>query len=521
MKYTKAAIRFGLKNLSVTPNRLKALIESSNEYDGEDYDRWLANQIIKIADKDGVPYTQLLAKWFNIMQSIVEDCADLSIKDIWLNKLFCNGAYDYYYGSETEDSRFGTQLADINWFNGSDMMWNTEFLDNELPSEFCESLHNCKPVNLFMQLGFGKDSCNIKGTSLYAEAKNAGILCSNEAALMLYRLASMAMALGVEGSVSLKVGLLMPASFFYKIENKDAINYFLNHFSYQPDNSFSINSMDLYNDAFTNEDIVFLCCVPRDTALQDGVVLSKKACTQSELEEDLGMFRYSPSTRSEYNRLSKYVETCTADGYALSADLKKMTLKGKLNPQSYGYLCTNSSMRVPILATVPIVGTTSIPIIPENIWDIVAYYGIKASLHGTNCSTSINEFITGHSEYIELVHNCLPIFLFDVDTQFRAYIVKGDEVMNHFDLLKEGEGYIANGLINEAEIHFSYEAKELMEICRGFLKYLQDVGEAMNGKTFDVVRKECNDNDLNKAYLTALMRCKDYISTQYRRMIGE
>lgn len=521
MKYTKDAIRFGLKNLSVTPNKLKALIESSNGYDGDDYSRWMANQIIQIAEKDGVPYTQLLAKWFNIMQSIVEDCADLSIKGNWLNKLFCNGAYDYYYGAESTDERFGTQLVDIKWFNGSDMMWNTEFLDNELPPEIGSNLHNLKPVNLFMQLGFVKDSCNIKNSSLYVEAKNAGIVCTNEAALMLYRLASLTMALGVEGPVSLSVGLLMPASFFYKVENKDVISYFLNHFSYQADNSFSINSMDLYTDAFTNEDIVFLYCVPRTTSLQDGVVLPKKSCNQSGIEVNAGRFRYSPSSSSEYTRLSKYIDTCVEVGYALTADLKKMSLKGKINRAAFGYLCINSSMRVPILTTVPVVGTTSIPIIPENLWDIVAYYGIKSSLHGTNCSTSINEFITGHSEYIELVHNCLPIFLFDVETQFRAYTVKGDEVMNHFDLLQTGDGYIANKMISEAEIHFSYEAKELMEICKGFLKFLQDAGEAMNGKTFDVVRKECDDRDLNKTYLTALMRCKDYISTQYRRMIGE
>ena len=73
MKNTIDAIKYGLETLKVSPKELNSLIESSKGYDGDDYKRWLANEIIKIAEKDDVGYSQLLAKWFNLIQSIIEE----------------------------------------------------------------------------------------------------------------------------------------------------------------------------------------------------------------------------------------------------------------------------------------------------------------------------------------------------------------------------------------------------------------------------------------------------------------
>ena len=57
MKNTREAIRYGIETLGVTPEEFFSLIESSNGYSGDDYGRWLANEIIKIAEKDNVGYS--------------------------------------------------------------------------------------------------------------------------------------------------------------------------------------------------------------------------------------------------------------------------------------------------------------------------------------------------------------------------------------------------------------------------------------------------------------------------------
>ena len=48
MNKVKDAIRYGIETLGVTPEMMFNLIESSNGYAGEDYSRWLANEIINI-----------------------------------------------------------------------------------------------------------------------------------------------------------------------------------------------------------------------------------------------------------------------------------------------------------------------------------------------------------------------------------------------------------------------------------------------------------------------------------------
>ena len=47
MRNTKDAIKYGIETLKVLPEKMFNLIESSRDYDGDDYDRWLANEIIK------------------------------------------------------------------------------------------------------------------------------------------------------------------------------------------------------------------------------------------------------------------------------------------------------------------------------------------------------------------------------------------------------------------------------------------------------------------------------------------
>ena len=64
MKKTVQAVKYALDTLHISPDSLFKLIETSQGYEGEDYNRWLAEKIIRTADSEGIPFTELLVKNF-------------------------------------------------------------------------------------------------------------------------------------------------------------------------------------------------------------------------------------------------------------------------------------------------------------------------------------------------------------------------------------------------------------------------------------------------------------------------
>lgn len=59
-----------METLGVSSDKLFHLIETSRGYDGDDYERWLSGKIIEIAEADGVGFSQLLVKKFNILSEL-------------------------------------------------------------------------------------------------------------------------------------------------------------------------------------------------------------------------------------------------------------------------------------------------------------------------------------------------------------------------------------------------------------------------------------------------------------------
>ena len=64
-----------------------------------------------------------------------------------------------------------------------------------------------------------------------------------------------------------------------------------------------------------------------------------------------------------------------------------------------------------------------------------------------------------------------------------------------------------------AEVHFSFEAKELMSFCKS---YIQRYNRDRSLVTFNTIRKEIADDGLDKMYYNALVNLKKYISSTYR-----
>lgn len=502
MQKTKEAIKYGLTTMGVTSKEMFSLIESSNGYTGEEYNRWLTSQIIKIAEADGVGYSQLLAKWFNIISSIEEDSADMSFKDKWVEKIqsMIGGGLVYTVGMG-EDNDFGTELDDVNWFDGVDIAWNTWFTDEKLPEEASEAIHSGDPITFIINTDAKLHVS--RSDSLVQDAKSNGVVCNSAGAFLLYRMCNMLLSMDYAGGF--KVIVVSDTAFLLDRENYQILKYFLNHFSY---NGFVINSMDLYESSFTSTDYAIMSCEPRSGDIQDGVVLPKVSSGMVESTNkrySIGGNMWDKLCKDSESRLDCMVKSVKHDMSLSDEEVTGSSL-------AMGYICKEPSSRVPVLSTLPISGTVYVPIVKDNIDSVIAYYGVVASLRNAGLPCDIPEFLSGHFEYDMLVANCVPVFLFDIESKFCKY---SDEIENQFDV--EGSDFV-NKLLDRSSQYYGYETKELVEVCKGFLDYIHNNGESMIGRTFEEIRSEADNSELNKTYISALSRCLDYIGTQYRRM---
>lgn len=519
MKNTMDAIKYGFETINVTSKEMFSLIESSNGYDGDDYKRWLANEIIKIADKDGIGYSQLLAKWFNIVQSIIEEYSDESVKKCYEEKILelLKNELVYTVGISGDDNPYGTKVDDIDWGSKVDLPYNYDFIET-LPEDMKEGFNENKGVTLFVK--FNPKSAFKKNSDLVLDGKINGVPIRNHDALMMYRMCTIARALDDMCS-NFKFVFMTDTKFLYDKENAEVIKYLLTFFKYR---GFVVNSKDLYTGSFTSEEYAVCECTLRgvDDEVQDGFILGKGIEVDGKVVvEDKGK-RYSSGSNMLEALYNKYDFTAYEDNVPeIDRDFKVVGVCKGISG-AYGYLCKGSIDRSAILTCYPIKDTKYIAITDENLLEIVAYYGVTQSMDNAGMFLGIDEIIDGHPDYKNLVSNCVPIFLFDINSRFcdlgTITNKKGQTVRlkNRFDVTSSE---IVKKLLDESSVYFSYETKELMAVCKGFLDYfVENFGEDMTGKTFEEIRKEADNDSLNKTYLSTLSRCKDFISSLYRQM---
>lgn len=515
MKHIKDIIRYGVETLHVTPEQLFSLIESSNGYDGEDYKRWLANQIIRLAEKEGMGYSQLLVKKFSIIQSLIEEYSDNSIDPWWVkffkkhfseNKVYSFGIEGV--GSEVEE--------EIDWTSGIDYdSINSEFVNEVLPEEIRDTLLENKGVTLFISLS--SDSVD-KKSDLVKESRENEVILKSEGGAILYRLASIVKAFDDEVS-KLQCAFLCSTDFLLDEENQDAISYFLKYFTYNTKYSLVLGSDELFKDSYTSAEYAFILCKPReyDEDEQDGFVLRDILRKEDKLKV-VNTRRFSRSNNSMLDLIRSKadvdsLEECEVPLQEVNRQFNSLTTGyigcyGYLNVRGYSVIATST----------PLNGYESIPITKKNFYDVICYYGLFKSLKTFGLSNSISEIATGSKRYKELLYNCLPILLYD--SEFITTDVKIDgikyHIQNEFDIDLGKVG--VSKLLEEAETYFSTEAKEVVYICKGYLEYLKSTGDDVTGKTFNEVREDSNNEDLNKGYMSALVNLCDYISSLYRRI---
>ena len=193
MKRTIEAVKYGIETLGISPNALFDLIKSSNGYDGDDYSRWLANEIIKIAEKDGVGYSQLLVKKFTIISSIL-DGVDVSIKKEWLDFFSSMLGVDSGSVMSINFDGIGTKFEeDVDWYSDVDLMSEKFFSEGNLPENLMSNLRGDSEENFAIVAKLESDSCS-KNSELFKSAKSVGVVCKNKGSMLLYRMCNLAEA---------------------------------------------------------------------------------------------------------------------------------------------------------------------------------------------------------------------------------------------------------------------------------------------------------------------------------------
>lgn len=510
MKNTREAVKYAIETLAVTPEEFFSLVESSNGYEGEDYKRWLANEVIKIAEKDGVGFSQLLVKKFSIIQSLAEE-SEVTIRPCWLDKLEKLIGIDNIVSIDFEG--LGAPIEGVNWFEGIDYSTLvSNFTLEVLPEDISNAVVNSEDICFITELS--TDAPN-KSLDLFQACKNEGIQCKNEGSLMLYRMISMIEAF--DCGEQFKFAFLSDVSFLYSPENKGIIKHFLKYFNCT---GFTVKSTDLYDGTFVSGKYAFVVCTPRvaGNIQQDCITLAESKLVNGETV-DGGSRRYSHSSTKMIEYILKNSVTMT--------DLVYSETKGKLNTDkvkgstdALGYMNIDKSGYTWLTCYPDTDADVYVAIIKSNLSRFILYFGVSKSLGHFGLPCEIPLVVNGCEDYLNLLYNCLPIFLYSTDSKFKSHgsvRVMGEieNLVSQFDHF----GSLVESLLAKGEVHFSFESKELLSICKGFLDYLEtEMKLSSTGMTFGDVRKEANHEDLNRSYLSALTNSMDYIKNLYRKM---
>lgn len=489
MKNTIEAIKYGIRTLKVSPEEMFSLIENSNGYTGDDYGRWLANEIIKLAEKDGVGFSQLQVKKFAIISSIVEG-SGLTIKDEWLERfrnLFGNEEGGTIKTSIGFPELFNTEeREDVDWYSGIDILGNWGFSESQLSSEEYENVSGEERKPWWVCAKLDTSACE-KSSDLISSARSSGLQCRTRGALLLYRMCNLVDAWDL-GSRDLKFAFFANASFLYDPENSGVISYFLKYFDYE---GYAVDSVQLLKENSLKCDYVFVVCTPRTGigAVKDGFVLPVAKKGEDGLELD---------TCKRFSRSAESVVDCL-----VNFDSEEEGVWGYLNISKNGFSdCSLTSVKDED-------AMHSIPICRGNFADVVVYYSVAISMIDGGIGSSIKRFVNGNPMFKVLFYNCLPLFLFSTGTRFRGK-------NNRFDVLNS---HLMKKLLDEGEMYYTFEAKRLLDVCKGFLNFLSErEGGIDEGLTFEDVRREADHDGLNSVYIEALRASEDNIRLMYRKV---
>ena len=517
MKKTVSAVKYGLETLGVTPDKLFSLIESSkgfeldllNGYTQEDYGRWLAGKIVEVAEADGVGFSQLLVKKFNILSDLVE-MNNLQVSDTYLKIFSKKLGYSleeiYSYGLLNDTLSDEKRMDDYDWMTGIDYDRENSFFTEELPYDDLKEKLKKGVFPFLFKLGKGSP---LKKSDISVDAKSRGVSLGSFDAALLYR---MCLLYDTYGSEDSKFGFLCPTEFLVSTESISIVSEVLERFNVS---GYYMSDLNPYYGEYA-----FCVCSGRGLKERtEYIMLSKCSLTEggSLFNNDLSknkVFSHSKKKMISYLRSNSIYN----DDMSLVVKNEKAIGYGYGNKSALGYLCVGNRLvlRSAVCTTKDEKDTVCIPITEDNLYDVIAYYGANKSNEGNGYFTDINVLVSGSSKYDEMVYNSLPLFLFDYDSCFKDYTFKDKdgvviEVKNYFNLVNSD---LVKRLLKEGESYYTFEAKELLDVCKAYLTGIDNLS-----MSFEELRISSSDDRLDSIYRNSVRRLKEYISSAYRSVM--
>ena len=497
------ALKFYLDTIDVSSRKLYNIIKTSRGYSGDEYDRWLANEIIKIAEKRGIGFSKLIVKWLNIISTISGIDGNGEFSDGFLSVLKSKIKGKVGTFNITIDGVDAISLNDMDWNGNLNSVWDPVFF-NAMPAELGEAIKNDEEVTLIFNLC---DALELERNSEVTEsAKQWGISVKNAYAVMLYHISNF---LDYQGSSlsNLNVIIILNASTLSSRENKDVVGKLASCYNIS---GFGMDAVNLYKNSVSDEEFAVLFC--KEGNGSDSIELPVCKFENDELIKSKKKAAIYFSRKNMYNSLKeKYSKLMVDDVHALNEDIViDGYSKGVSN--ALGYLNRKGSDIC--VTNYPIKDWEAIPITGDNIMEIILYYGVVRSLMEIGLSWNIEELSSYTDDYKSLVYNCIPIFLFDINSKFKNFgVVDGETLSNSFS---RDSKLVAR--LYEKDSYFVYESKRLIEICDGFIEYMHKHDLVLDKFTFEEIRKDLDLDNLNNAYIEALSDAKNYIVGEYRRM---
>lgn len=500
MKKTVQAIKYTLEELHLTPDKLFQLIESAQGYEGDNYELWLANKIIGVADSEGIPFTELLVKKLKLLSSLRsnEEEAVSEVVDNFIKNVVSD--YSFVVDFSGLDLDYLNDSSDFDWFNGLSLVDGTLTEMND---------SNYAYVGFLDSAGAGKNEVSLAGKSM-------GIPITSKGGAMMLRFLLMDDQVEPTGNTY----VFISDSSFYK-ENPQITKEFFNRFS-----------------------------------LVDAVYLNKSETMQGSFASGLDLITvwktYSEEGYDYYETEGKYSESELVIMESNDVIIGRSLIKPNIFPNKYFYadseilmsdllkdylIDSEEEVQVPVInldlevedaydlpksdlgaylsingtqrvSDFPIAGSTDfIPINKSNLEDLIVYYACSQASEGTwGYGKGLGMILNGLEGYESLVANCLPIFFFGWNSLFHS--VEG-QVSN---FLPNGE--LAQELYEKYNSFMSFESKVLWTLGTDYSEAMISKSPELKNSTFYQIRSELKDSSFERVYKEKLELALRFVNVQ-------
>lgn len=484
MKKTTQAIKYALDELHLTPDKLFQLLESSQGYEGTNYEKWVAGRIIKIADSEGIPFTELLVKKLKILASLMSE-SDEGVSDLVADyiKPFVED-YTKVYDFTGLDLEVTTDLVDdFDWFSGTSLIDGTLGENNESNVVYIGEL----------------DSKGIGKSELSQISKAMGYSLKSKGAGMLMRFMLMDDYSQPEDNTYI---FISDSSFF--MENAEVVQQFMSRFDLV--DAVYLTKSDTFNGSFASgNDLITVWKTYSENFESFGgdVPIIKAKNLITEFNEKLFYVDSSVLMKDVIGVAEDDENLVSVSAISLNLEDDEEVEVGSSDLK--GYLSINGTQRV---SDRPISGSDLvIPINKCNLLDIITYYAVSQSTEGTwGYGQGVGLLLNGIEGYESLVANCLPIFFFGYHSLFFSL----DGVDSTF--IQEGE--LAEELYDKYAPFMSFEAKVLWDLGNEYSKAMQKVNPDLKGKTFYQIREHLKDEQFESVYKQKLESAQNYVKVQ-------